>query len=146
MDKKMRTKFDINLAEGKKGENLVSKILGKTVEIKTDFQWQKYGNFFIECECYSQNTGRYEKSGIMNTEAELWAIVLGDDKRDVEKFYSVIFIRTEWLRKMVQLKYTRGNMVEHNGGKNPTKGVKILNEEFFEWLRNPPTKNIYRRT
>jgi hypothetical protein len=87
-------RFDLNLAEGKQGEQHVLDILsGKyKVEVKRDIKVSKTGNVAIEYECNAK------PSGISVTEAEWYAIILDGDQFDQEV---IIFISTERLKRLV---------------------------------------------
>ena len=62
--------FRYDLKVGNEGENLLSRLLkGNRIEVKTDFGWNRTGNFYIEYE------SRGKPSGITTSEAEWWCLI-----------------------------------------------------------------------
>jgi len=54
--------WDNDYRDGLVGESLTADII-QTAEVKTDYQWQKTGNFYIEYECWYNNDGKWKPSG-----------------------------------------------------------------------------------
>jgi hypothetical protein len=70
--------FDLDLKFGQEGEALVKELhtSGKTVEVKTDRQWVRTNNLYIETECYHLSCKCWEPSGLAVTKADYWVFVL----------------------------------------------------------------------
>jgi len=83
--------FDLDLASGAAGEQLVASVLSK-IEVKTDYIVSNTGNIVVEYQC------RGKDSGISTTEAEWWAFVLegGDYAGEI-----ITLIKTSRLRKLI---------------------------------------------
>ena len=96
-------KWDIDFAYGRKGEQLVERLLGEAgpkVEVKHDSMASSTGNLAVEFECNGK------PSGIAITEAGWWAFVSGgggDDK-------IVILIETERLKDLCRRHYKEENI------------------------------------
>lgn len=89
-----RKKFDIALAKGEVGENLIAEILGKDakLEIKSEQgKWAKTGNICIEFESYGK------PSGIETTESDYWVQNLMIEGQH----YASIIIPTKSLKRIV---------------------------------------------
>lgn len=92
--------FDIDLARGLVGENLVEQLpemiaMGK-VEIKTDYRAVETGNFYVETWQYSQpDATDRRKSGINITTADSWAFV-------IPQTLSMYLIATEHLKSLMR--------------------------------------------
>jgi hypothetical protein len=67
-------RFDIDLEVGRQGELFVARIVDSIAasrhEVKTDEKALLTGNIFLEVQCLYR--GRWERSGIARTEAEVW--------------------------------------------------------------------------
>jgi hypothetical protein len=114
-------RFDLDLEYGKQAELFVDDvavaILEQRVEVKRDARWHQTGNLFVEFQC-RKVSGRWEKSGITDTDATLWAFILADTQ-------TAIFIPTALLYEITKDHYKRGNWTEQNRGSHPTRGVLI---------------------
>ena len=111
-------KFDIDLEYGKQGEQHVDQVLreiacgnGK-VEVKRKRLPDEW--FYVETHC--RRDGQYWASGILNTTAETWAIVLADTG------YTIL-APTELLRRMVDDPSSRDKACQR--GDFPTRGKLI---------------------
>jgi len=105
---------------GDVGERLLGEIL-QSAEVKTDYQWQKTGNLFIEFEAWRD--GKMQPSGIQTTEAQYWVFVLpvGVKQQIVQCF------PTSLIRRMCEGKQE----IPMNNGSNPTKGYLIKISEIM---------------
>ena len=118
--------FDIDLAIGHEGENLVKELLtcGRTIEVKKDLKWKRTGNLYIETVCWSHNNQQWYLSGLSTTKAEYWAFVLDD---------SVIMLPTNVLKKVIA---DKGTQISCNIEPNPSKGFLVRIVDIFESLAN----------
>lgn len=114
--------FDHDFAVGKVGEGLVEELLtgGKKVEVKTDLQWKKTGNIFIEAKCWQNSSSSWADSGINATEADYWAFVLQNS----------VFIFPTNLIKTACSKY--GRYINGGDFTNPSEGYLIRLDELLE--------------
>jgi len=100
----MHFNFDLDLEDGKEGEEFVRQLLtGKfTIEVKRDFIAKNTGNVFIETHQYGR------PSGINTSQAEYWAFVL--ERR-------VFIVPTDELRTMLPfgIKIAGGDDKEFDG-------------------------------
>jgi hypothetical protein len=111
-------RFDIDLEVGKQGELFIARIVDSIAagshEVKTDEKALVTGNVYLECQCLYR--GRWERSGIAKTEAEMWCHVIGEAVviapvyrvRDIARHYWP----TKWRREMLR-------------GSHPTKGIVL---------------------
>lgn len=118
-------RWDIDLARGQQGEMFVRRITemlangNGQIEVKYDAWWLKTGRLFIERECLRR--GKYEPSGIITTQALIWAFVAG-------KHEFMVAIATDHLRRAVDYSIQRwpGNGdAKCDRGSHPTRGVYI---------------------
>jgi hypothetical protein len=118
--------FDIDLANGQEGEQLVKELLtgGKTIEVKTDLKWKNTGNLYIETICWSHNNEDWYPSGLSATKADYWAFVLNS---------GAIMVPTEVLKSVVTV---RGRAITCNIQPNPSKGYLIKVEDILDALKN----------
>lgn len=118
--------FDIDLANGQEGEQLVKELLtgGKTIEVKTDLKWKNTGNLYIETICWSHNNEEWYPSGLSATKADYWAFVLNS---------GAIMVPTEVLKSVVTV---RGRAITCNIQPNPSKGYLIRVEDILDALKN----------
>ena len=101
-------KYDLEL--GQLGEQKLSEILHhKRIEVKTDLLTPKTGNVFIE---YSS---RNKPSGIATTQAEYYAIVIGE----------TIILKTTTELKSIARKYLNTKRDVLGGDNNTSKGVLV---------------------
>lgn len=107
---KANNRFDINLAEGKYGEQVMASII-KTVEVKRDYIVSTSGNLAVEYF----NHG--EPSGISTTEAEWWGFLLDGDEFKGEV---AVLIKTSRLRKIIK------KCKEITGGDNNKSHMKLV--------------------
>lgn len=119
--------WDLDFSKGLKGENLVADIV-KTAEVKTDFQWQKTGNLYVEYECWYNNEGKFKPSGIAVSKAEYWSFVIpvGNKKE------TVLSIPISMLKKIC----LDAPKVEMNNGANPSKGYLVKISQVFGLMMN----------
>ena len=113
-------RWDIDYSRGLVGENLLKDII-ENAEVKTDYEWQRTGNLFIEFEAWRE--GKMQPSGIQTTEAKYWVFVLpvGDKQQILQCF------PTSLIRRMCEGR----NEVPMNNGSNPTKGYLIKISEIM---------------
>lgn len=119
--------WDNDYRDGLVGESLTAEII-KTAEVKTDYQWQKTGNFYIEYECWYNNDGKWKPSGIEVTEANYWSLVM--PVRDLKPV--VLDVPTSLLKKLCK----QSPKAEMNDGANPSKGYLVKVSQIFEAMRN----------
>ncbi len=103
--------FSHDLQLGKKGENLLAKILllkGDKIEVKTDFQAKQTGNLFIEYK------SRNKLSGLTTTKAEYWAFLISNEQ--------IIIIETNKLKELCKI---NGLKRVTGGDNNTSKGILI---------------------
>ncbi len=125
--------FDVDLARGNFGENLLTEILkmsGDQLEIKTDYQWQKTGNLYIEKECYYNNLGRFDGSGITTTTSTWWVSVCVVDG----KMPSISINPTSLIRRAIE-KYDCPE-VSMNDGANPSRGYLVKLSQIYGHMLN----------
>lgn len=122
--------WDVNYAEGLRGEKLVLKVLEDTqLEIKTDYQWQRTGNIFVETECFYVNENKVKPSALNTSKAPYYAFVLPwGDRLPIIKI-----IPTELLKKVVKEKGTL--MPANQDGPNPTEGYLIKLDDIEDYMR-----------
>lgn len=118
--------FDIDLATGQEGEQLVKELLtgGKTIEVKTDLKWKDTGNLYIETICWSHNNEDWYPSGLSATKADYWAFVINS---------GAVMVPTEVLKSVVAV---RGRAITCNIQPNPSKGYLIRVDDILEALKN----------
>ena len=125
-------RWDIDLSVGKYGENLLLDILkqsGDYIEVKTDLQWQRTGNIFVETECFYVNENKVKPSALNTSEAEYYAFVLPWNSKPP----MIKLIPTELLKKVVK---ARGKLIPANqDGPNPTEGYLIKLDDIEYYLR-----------
>ena len=119
--------WDNDYRDGLVGESLTADII-QTAEVKTDYQWQKTGNFYIEYECWYNNDNKWKPSGIEVTEANYWSLVM--PVRDLKPI--VLDIPTSLLKKLCK----QSPKAEMNDGANPSKGYLVKVSQIFEAMRN----------
>jgi len=132
-DKKF-SDFDLDYANGLKGENVVDEVVralcgGSTIEVKTDLKWKETGNIYVETECFYQTSQQWEASGLSVTKATHWAFVLED---------LIIIMPTEDLRQVVAVE---GTPIETKIEPNPSKGFLIRPDHILRKYRYGPTRH-----
>jgi hypothetical protein len=108
---KYNSDFSHDLELGKKGENLLAKILllkGDKIEVKTDLQATKTGNVFIEYK------SRDRLSGLSTSKADYWAFLISNEQ--------IIIIETNKLKELCK---TKGLRRVDGGDNNTSKGILI---------------------
>lgn len=119
--------FDIDLAKGREGEELVAAFLtGATVEVKNDLRWPQTNRVYIEYECRRRDG--WQPSGIEATKATYWALVLGE---------AVILGIPTWALRACYLKALDPALRmrrEEKDGSHPTRGVAIPTGVLMTWL------------
>lgn len=123
--------WDINLAEGQWGENLLTEILmdsGDKLEIKTDYQWQRTGNIYVEYECYYVQAGKDKPSGLSVSKAPYYVFVLPWADREP----LIKIIPTALLKLVVKAK---GREAECTHSQNPSKGYLIKLKDIEDYMR-----------
>lgn len=114
-------RFDIDYAFGKQAEFWVADIIRaigtERVEVKHDARCADTGNVYVETEC--RRGGRWCKSGISTTTAELWAFVLDAGS-------CCFFVSTERLKLVCRTLWKDPTKrVECPRGSHPTKGLRV---------------------
>jgi hypothetical protein len=114
--------FSTDLIFGKEGEKLVEEILtgGYSVEVKTDRQWAKTGNLYIETDCYYQARRAWGPSGITTTQANYWAFVLAPQNPNA--LPAIHFYHVDVVRYAIE---EFGSLIECKIPPNPSKGVLV---------------------
>lgn len=118
--------FDLDLQDGKAGEELVRAILSNelgTVEVKRDFKVSESGNVAIEYRCW------HKRSGISATKALWWAIILDGTRYGHEV---VILIKTDRLKAIAKYWYAQG-MKTHGGDDNASEMVLVPVGQLVLW-------------
>jgi hypothetical protein len=108
---KYNSDFSHDLELGKKGENLLAKILllkGNKIEVKTDLQATQTGNVFIEYQ------SRDRLSGLSTSKADYWAFLISNEQ--------IIIIETNKLKELCK---TKGLRRVDGGDNNTSKGILI---------------------
>ena len=108
---KYNSDFSHDLELGKKGENLLAKILllkGDKIEVKTDLQATQTGNVFIEYK------SRDRLSGLSTSKADYWAFLISNEQ--------IIIIETNKLKELCK---TKGLRRVDGGDNNTSKGILI---------------------
>ena len=127
-------RWDLDLSVGEWGENLLAKILqdaGGHIEVKTDLQWQRTGNIFVETECFYVNENKVKPSALNTSEAEYYAFILPWPNR----LPLIKIIPTELLKLVVKAK---GKLIPANqDGRNPTEGYLIKLQDIEDFMRTP---------
>jgi len=118
--------FEYDLSVGKIGEKILGSILDdSTIEVKTDFEYHKTGNFYIEYQ------SRGKPSGISTTKAKYWALISSrsrDLNQDSVSFF--LIIETEKLKRLCKKHYYRKNVL---GGDSDTSVGLLI--KGFDLLR-----------
>lgn len=120
----MTSDWDIDLRDGKLGENKVAKLLTlETIEVKTDRRWIETGNVFIETSCYYVNEEKWKPSGLYASKASHWAFVLEGN---------VIIVPREHLELVVN---EFGRPIENKQPPNYSKGFLITPEQLINYRK-----------
>jgi hypothetical protein len=115
--------FDLDLRFGQQGERSVANLLTiDTVEVKTDRQWFKTGNIYIETECWKNKTQQWERSGISTTKATHWAFNLEG---------VTLIVKTEDLTNCV---WRYGRPIDCKIEPNPSRGFLISVKDILEYV------------
>ena len=125
--------FDIDLARGNVGENLLVEILkmsGDQLEVKTDYQWQHTGNLYIEHECYYRNLDKFDGSGITTTTATWWVSVCIVDG----KLPSISINPVSLIRRAIEVNHLKP--VSMNDGDNPSRGYLVKLSQIYGHMLN----------
>ena len=128
--------FDLDLRYGQEGEIYVNRLLTspiETVESKRDRKWCRTGNFYIEVECWSDNTKSWYLSGINTTKATHQAFVIHD---------SVLIFPTERIKETVRL---HGARVECSILPNYSRGFLITPEQILRMTAHAENQSIAPR-
>lgn len=136
MDNVKRSDWDLDLRFGQEGEVYVNHLLTSpinTVESKRDRKWHKTGNFYIEVECWSDNTKSWYLSGINTTKASHQAFVIHD---------SVLIFPTERVRETVRL---HGARVECSIPPNYSRGFLITPAQLLQMTANAESRGVVQR-
>src|SRR5258708_30288139 len=119
--------WDINRKQGEQAALWVVDIRkalagGATVEVKAPKPFLKTGSFYLETWCCKR--GKWEKSGINTTKADLWFFTFGP-------LPCGWVIETQWLKRAAKLAYERGLIDECTRGRYPTKAVIVSMKELY---------------
>lgn len=113
-------RWDHDVAYGKQGElqtmNLLEWIARGNGRLETKIKRYLDFDFYVETECFSQRTRRYELSGINKTEAHAYLFHLADTGL-------AVFIPTRLLRLAICHPTVRRK--EERDGLNPTRGALV---------------------
>ena len=113
-------KFDLDFQDGLIAEGQLLRLFANCkVEVKNDYFIDKTGNIAIECKCWGK------PSGISTTEADWFAIGLGNT--DAEIF---VFIKVTALKELVKTFYNL-NGYKHGGDQNASRFVLIPWQEII---------------
>lgn len=116
--------FDLDFRKGVQGENRVERavqgMLEGTIEVKTDFQWKRTGNIYVETECFYQRHQDWRPSGLSVSKSDLYSFVLND---------MIITIPTPLLKEVVK---AHGRAIECRIEPNQTKGYLIKLSNIVE--------------
>jgi len=136
-------KFDNDFRRGKVGENLVDTFLyaleGGTIEVKTDYQVPRTGNFYIEFEQWSKRTAP-KPSGIITTESTHWVFASPTGAGGV-------LVETDWLRKLIfegERIFPSASQPIADNNTNGSSGYIVPAEYIYQQLgllpqKKPPT-------
>jgi len=105
---------------------LFRKIIFGSIEVKADYSAIKYGNLFFEYECLLNDV--WKPSGILVTEADIWAHIVGYG-------YSTIFLETKVLRLVLEYALKNNMTKEMARGDHWTKGACIPYKDFFNIVK-----------
>lgn len=97
--------FDIDFARGRIGEELLetflADLLGKKIEVKTDYRINETGNIYVETWQYKkEDASDKRQSGINTTTAEYWCF----SSPSAQGFFMV---KTEALKEFIKLNNPR---------------------------------------
>lgn len=132
-----RSDFDLDLRFGQMGEIYVNHLLTapiETVEAKRDRKWSRTGNFYIEVECWSDNTRSWYQSGINTSKATHQAFVIFD---------SVLIFPTERVRATVR---ACGSKVECSIPPNYSRGFLITPEQLLSMTANEENRAVVQQS
>lgn len=117
--------FDLDLAIGQEGEQLVRELLtgGLTIEVKRDLRWKDTGNIYIETQGWSKSKSEWYPSGLSVTKAAYWALVLED---------GALLIPTQTLKQAV-MRY--GKEVECKIEPNFSRGYLMKPQNIIDTLK-----------
>lgn len=116
--------FDIDFRTGLAGEKSVATMLSiDTVEVKTDLQWHRTGNLYIETEYYSIKEQDWVHSGISITKATHWAFELGGVS---------LVVPTKDLRDVV---WQYGTPIACNIQPNPSRGYLVKVQDIIQFVK-----------
>ncbi len=116
--------FDLDFRDGKAGEDSVAEILSiGTVEVKTDRQWHRTGNLYIETEYFSREEQQWVYSGVTVTQATHWAFELGG---------VVLVVSTKDLRDVV---WQYGIPISCNIPPNPSRGFLVKINDILQFVK-----------
>ncbi len=113
--------FRFDLKIGNEGEKLFGSLFsGTEMEVKTDFQTHRTGNFYIEYE------SRGNPSGIATTQAKYWCLIATKtpDKTLEDNLLYMITIETERLKSICR-GYLSSAGTTLGGDNNTSKGILI---------------------
>lgn len=109
-------RWDIDYEVGRQGEmfvrNLIESVSKDSVEVKTDEKAVDTNRIYVETECLYR--GVYRPSGVMTSQADYYAYVLGRAL--------TLFIPTDVLRTVVT---KCGSASEMKRGSHPTRGFLV---------------------
>lgn len=122
--------FDLDLAIGQEGEQLVRELLtgGLTVEVKRDLRWKDTGNVYIETQGWSKPKSEWYPSGLSVTKAAYWALVLED---------GALLVPTGALKQTV---IRHGREVECKLEPNFSRGYLVKPQNIIDTLRSLPNE------
>jgi hypothetical protein len=113
--------FRFDLKIGNEGEELFGSLFrGTEMEVKTDFQTHRTGNFYIEYE------SRGKPSGIATTQAKYWCLIATKtpEKTLDDNLLYMITIETDRLKSICR-GYLSSSGTTLGGDNNTSKGILI---------------------
>lgn len=137
--------FDVDVVKGEVGEQLVDTILaqlpGNQIEVKTDYQAQKTGNFYIETHQWKlPDRSDIHPSGISTTEAKYWAFASPEEPM-------FVLLETDLLREFIsdEFRVRPAEQPIANSETSATKGyvVEVAQLLAFGKLTKDPYPKMY---
>ena len=121
--------FDMDLAFGQIGEQLVKAGLTGKVEVKTDRRVHETGNIYVETYQFSKTDRSDQRpSGINTTKAEYWAIA-------TSKGIGFVIVKTDELRRLIKAnEYRRASQPIVSAKTNGSTGVLVPIQDLFKHI------------
>ena len=114
-------KFDLDLKDGMIAEKQMLRLLGTCkIEVKNDYFLDKTGNIAIEYRCWGK------PSGISVTEADWYAIFLGNAKAEI-----CVLIKVEALKALARTFFKNGS-VKKGGDQDQSEFILVPWSEIIK--------------